>query len=1199
MTPSKHTEQVDSGCFAVLSSCFRVKRKGRSPITIHPSDQTSPQNYDTKTSEPKTLLLFANDLGTTLLKPSDTLDTLDNSTLSVENEKPNFKEENDLWQEAFEEIDLVAKQQINENFSQSGNESPVESLIRLVRDQEARFRESSAKIKVGERVIIWRDYAARVVDGLTVLGDTAIQFAPAPSSIVWSALKVLLKAHVSECESLAAILGCATQVLPLVRCGVIYEKVYLKSKSSELHGPTISLREALVNLYASILRLLARTKHDLNTGGAKRFLYALLHPGEDGELVQDLEKAKTQLSFVLQACEAVQTNEHNKEARKLLESLAEPLRHIDKRVKTILDQESEKERTEMLDIFSNAAFGDQHHRRTKSRTKGTGTWLLTHPKFQDWETSSSSSILWLTGKMGAGKSVLTSNVVDRYWVKGSSEDKPINEGFAFFYYSKNDQELKGDPVAHVLASFLRQLATVPHYPEHVYNGLVKLCRHMKDNKVTFDTKLCKETLSELVDLLPRTFIILDGLDEFENPSDVEDIVGFLVELGEKSEHPVKIFISSRGEPYIQDELLKANHNLAQIDFSNENQPDIEKFVHKRMERIGRFWEPSLKDEVIETLCNEARGMFRWVYLQIEQLATIESPEEVLKRLKSLPKGLEEAYDELYNANSGWDQTRLQRAVKWVMYAREPFPTEMLLSAIRLGLNGDNDKLCLDIAERISEEALENICRHLIVKDRRGNWKFPHASVEEYFRSEKHISWTSYNAQTELAKLSLLLLTKIFRNLRLPESDEEAEDLVNRTGGNDEAQHPEVSLRNYVAEHWISHVKAIQDEPNECTSIPKLLKCFMIAQDSLYCSSLEYRMWTRFVYLRRYYMSADIITVGLQLRRTENPAFGIVALGLHTAAKSWGEDCLKQNLAHLNNKKLDLLSLAAENGHPELCVKLIKWGSDVNRILPKGFSALKAAIHAHRTACVSALLKHGANPNLKTEHGDSLLCRAVLPGYYKPTLYGLLLSHDANPDLCPNDTCSFSCALEAAAHCDNLDGVERLIKAGATVDLRRGKYGSPLAAAAYYCSLKIVKILIDHGADVNIYCETGDYGGVLAAAFCGTFTLYSDLGDTGVRIIDYLIEKAGADPRRIISDLSSRQPQLEEKMIWRREVIAIYLCSHNYITLDELRGLESRCRRMFSDGFLSSLESGNVTRADPGYPEDFSYQGPRVGASNIM
>ncbi|KAI1778949.1 hypothetical protein F4818DRAFT_402973 [Hypoxylon cercidicola] len=1160
-----HTKRIHGGYVAVLLSFFRTKRKDQSPAANNAGDEANhSQNSDTATPQPEASSPV-DALGTPLPDPSDTVDA---SASPVEIEESTQMQDNDLWREAFERISKEEKEQISEDLGQSGNENTAKSLIRIekdqakfnkesakdlvrtVKDHEAKFTNEATKIKVGERVIFWRDYAARVVDGLTVLGDIGVQFAPAPSAVVWSALKVLLKAHVSEYESLVAILGCAAKALPLVKCGAVYEAVYLRDISDNSDESTANLREALVDLYAKILQLLARVKRDLKANGVELFLRALVHPGATEESIQKLDEAGKQLGLSVQACEAVQRKRENAKFQGLLESLDKPLRHIDEGVKIMLDKMSENDRTKMLDKFSNLSFGSQHERRTRYRIERTGKWLLNHQEFTEWEESSSSSILWLTGEMGVGKSILTSNVVDRYWVQNTNQSTPTAEGFAFFYYSKNDQEMKGDPIEHILGSFLRQLAIAPYDSKEIYRDLVELHRGMEEKKMTFDAVNYKQVMSRIVNHLPRTRIILDGLDEFENPPDICDIIEFLVQLVEKSERPVKVLISSRENSSITKTLLEANQNLTKIIFSHENRSDIVKFVDQTMEKIGFNWDQELKKEVKKKLCDKAHGMFRWAYLQIEQLATVDSPEEVRNQLGNLPEGLEEAYQRLYESKKGWDRKRLQRAVKWVKYAREPLSTKRLLSAIQISQGKGHGKLCLCIDERINEESLQNICRHFIVKDpSEGTWEFPHASVEEYFRGEKHKSWFSDDAQAEFAKLPLLLLTESFRVHPLPESDQDD------GGAEAQSEGPLLCLRTYMTNHWVSHIKAFQGEVNESTAISRLLEEFMIAEGDRSRSGLGYKTWTRCPPIAiRWRYGIYILQDDIYL--TENPAFGIVALGLHSIAKEWGDACLRQNLVQVNRAQRDLLSVAARHGHFELCSKLIEMGSDVNLILPSGSSALVEAVVRCQTACVEKLLHHGANPNIKTRVRP--LCEAASTSGGLEILR-LLLDHGADPDATCS-RCAFKCALEAAAYRNNLDAARTLVEAGATVDSLCEEYGTPLAAAAYAGSQEVTKLLISHHADVNIYLETAGYRGVLAAAFCGW---------GGVRMIRYLIEEAGADTRRIISDLSGYSDwRVDYFDKW--EEIGRYLYSHEYVTRGELLSLDEERR---SRGLKTFFRSG--------------------------
>lgn len=49
----------------------------------------------------------------------------------------------------------------------------------------------------------------------------------------------------------------------------------------------------------------------------------------------------------------------------------------------------------------------QHHEQSKKEIlPGTGQWLLADPVFQRWKKDSASSILWLHGIQGSGKTKL-------------------------------------------------------------------------------------------------------------------------------------------------------------------------------------------------------------------------------------------------------------------------------------------------------------------------------------------------------------------------------------------------------------------------------------------------------------------------------------------------------------------------------------------------------------------------------------------------------------------------------------------------------------------------------------------------------------------------------------------------------------------------------------------------------------------------
>ena len=78
----------------------------------------------------------------------------------------------------------------------------------------------------------------------------------------------------------------------------------------------------------------------------------------------------------------------------------EPSREVNKKINDLHDGLGESDRVEILEW-------SPWHNIRKDRLHESGTWLLEHSVFQTWENANLSSILWLHGTPGSGKSKLT------------------------------------------------------------------------------------------------------------------------------------------------------------------------------------------------------------------------------------------------------------------------------------------------------------------------------------------------------------------------------------------------------------------------------------------------------------------------------------------------------------------------------------------------------------------------------------------------------------------------------------------------------------------------------------------------------------------------------------------------------------------------------------------------------------------------
>ena len=66
----------------------------------------------------------------------------------------------------------------------------------------------------------------------------------------------------------------------------------------------------------------------------------------------------------------------------------------------------DSQRVEILRWLSPQPYMDHHQQIKKQALTGSGQWLLQDPLYIQWYEQSVSSLLWLRGKPGSGKSTL-------------------------------------------------------------------------------------------------------------------------------------------------------------------------------------------------------------------------------------------------------------------------------------------------------------------------------------------------------------------------------------------------------------------------------------------------------------------------------------------------------------------------------------------------------------------------------------------------------------------------------------------------------------------------------------------------------------------------------------------------------------------------------------------------------------------------
>jgi hypothetical protein len=175
-----------------------------------------------------------------------------------------------------------------------------------------------------------------------------------------------------------------------------------------------------------------------------------------------------------------------------------------------------------------------------------------------------------------------------------------------------------------------------------------------------------------------------------------------------------------------------------------------------------------------------------------------------------------------------------------------------------------------------------------------------------------------------------------------------------------------------------------------------------------------------------------------------------------------------------DKRVVELVTAAENGDVKTIEKLAKAGVDVNARGSRDVTPLMRCIFKQNKEGCRALLENGADPNLLTKDGRSVLHLAA----YEPDPFFMreALEHGGNPDLpntgnpfSPDSTPIFYAAQNHAALTKEREGshpenVRLLVAAGADVNHKNARGLTPLYDAAEAGQYEVMLVLLEAGAE---------------------------------------------------------------------------------------------------------------------------------------
>ncbi|KAI9786679.1 MAG: hypothetical protein M1839_006230 [Geoglossum umbratile] len=317
--------------------------------------------------------------------------------------------------------------------------------------------------------------------------------------------------------------------------------------------------------------------------------------------------------------------------------------------------------------------------------------------------------LWIHGKPGSGKSVLSAFLHDRVKAvvaehnkraigdarcSGAGDSPSCAPALAADFWTALYFPFHGG------AKFGQAVVTLVHQllQQHPENKALHKVTDGFQSGSTLTPDDAVNLLLALVKNLSITYIIIDGLDEcahsevgFNQYEETENMMNHLERLCQLDH--VRLLMLSRKELVIEGSITKSFcSNDSILDMASHNSSDINLFIDIHISSLADTapLSDNLRERIQRSIVQQSRGMFQWVKLVIQQLKVqVEqngNEEDIIEMLEKFPTDLNEAYRKTFNRLSlvpGYNKERAVMALKWLACARRPLTLHELSLAIRL------------------------------------------------------------------------------------------------------------------------------------------------------------------------------------------------------------------------------------------------------------------------------------------------------------------------------------------------------------------------------------------------------------------------------------------------------------------------------------------------------------------------------------
>ncbi|EXJ69600.1 uncharacterized protein A1O5_07636 [Cladophialophora psammophila CBS 110553] len=629
-----------------------------------------------------------------------------------------------------------------------------------------------------------------------------------------------------------------------------------------------------------------------------------------------------------------------------------------------------------INVNENLEEGLKHHH------PGTGSWFFESATYISW-SSGPSTLLWINGIPGSGKTVLASSIIQA--LRAQTAEPAMS--LVYFYFDHRNSAKR--TLKSFLGAILLQL--ICQHPDLLDEATSLYQKYEANFGNAISSTDLLALLTTSIQTVGTLVVVIDAVDEC---TELEDFVSALGRIVGTEGAIVRVIATGRHDHSLQKHMgtmaayrVTLEHNIGG-DISSFVRAEVNARVAARKIRIRS---PELKALVIETLSREAGGMFLWVKFQLDIISKITNDKAIRGALRELPRGLENTYIrvlEQVKEQNAHDLDAVCKMLMWLVSCLTPLTLSQLVEAVSIKPN-DSER---DLEKMVTDENdLLEILGSLVVVDRDQDdpvVSLAHFTLYEFLvshrlRGHEALSMFFIPARGYLDVGLSLVQYLSFSDFREPCATQA--DLIHRTSSN--------KLLLLAARHWFTQLRALGGRGPLSNYIHRLQwfiePCrkgdfhFVSWQQAYHGSVSDLPQTNPLVYAHRFGMSNlfDIlIQKGADTQALSEDDYSPLAIAVISGKKDLVATLLQSkprpDLEAQYGRGLTCLHLAAERGKEDIVHLLLEAGASPHARSVSGTTPLYRAARAGSIATMELLLNADSEINAETWDGWTAIFEAI-------------------------------------------------------------------------------------------------------------------------------------------------------------------------------------------------------------------------------